>query len=594
MKTNIILILVLSAIIICPISVSALTCSDLCKAVPPDRWGGTTTKSFSIGECDSKSAIDLSSNTAQTGNACLTGGKCAYNLNKISVKEGEMPDCPYPHKCYCYDTTPCSPNCFSRCNSGGCGDQKGVEVSFGDDPGGKCNSYCTAPERGFSTGKCFDESIKGDNTGYSGVCYYGLLAFYCSDVGCECKVNGANKNCYCYKTQPCPDGSDYTQQGTNHCDAVTGCTVSGTPGTITTTTTTTTTTTMGTGTGTGDSGVVIDLIKTAVYKIVMTLYCLVLYIASAVAALFIIITGIKYMSSDEEGGRAESRKRMVYAIVGLMVVVLACPLVNLLFAGTNIGIPNASGGKDACPPCPIIAQLSSTGGKLGGGTVTTGSTSGAKCSDSDACAANFFCANMFYFNAKNKDSKQTESLCESSLGKDAECDTGWEDAGSNKKVCKTGYSCKKDSSSSTGYNCKVNAAASQCTTTKYCEDTYTTKYCDKSGNCQNKVGDAKGGGDCGGMEISGLDNKVCSSEWCIGGGCSEVDICTSSDDCDIHYTQKNKYCKNGKCVDKIAEKLRCDNSMEISKDNNRACRYGNCVKDPARGADVTSLYCLKS
>ena len=350
----------------------------------------------------------------------------------------------------------------------------------------------------------------------------------------------------------------------------------------------------GTGTGTGDTDV-ISKIKTAVYKIVMTLYCLVLYIASAVAALFIIITGIKYMSSDEEGGRAESRKRMVYAIAGLMIVILACPLVNLLFAGTNIGIPNASGGKDACPGCPIIGQLSSTGGGGGGtGTGTTGLASGAKCSDSDACDANLFCANMFYFKAKNSDSKQTESLCLSRLGKDAECDTGWENLGksSNERVCKTLFSCKKDSSSSTGYNCKANAAANQCTSTKYCEDTFVNKYCDKSGNCQNKVGDANGGGDCGGMEISGLDNKVCNSEWCIGGLCSEVDTCKSSDDCDIHYTQKTKYCKNEKCVDKLVNKARCDNSMEISKDNNRACNTGNCVKDPAKGIDVTSLYCL--
>ena len=113
---------------------------------------------------------------------------------------------------------------------------------------------------------------------------------------------------------------------------------------------------------TGEKKSVFDRIKDGIYQILMTLYCIVLYIAATVAALFIILTGIQYMSSDEESGRAASRKRLEYALIGLMVVALACPIVNVLFSGTDIGIEDANGNKVPCPRCPLIP---------GGGTEPT-------------------------------------------------------------------------------------------------------------------------------------------------------------------------------------------------------------------------------
>jgi hypothetical protein len=110
----------------------------------------------------------------------------------------------------------------------------------------------------------------------------------------------------------------------------------------------------GTNTGSGEKKSVFDRIKDGVYEIIMTLYCIVLYLASGVAALFIILTGLKYMSSDEESGRAESRKRLEYALIGLIVVALACPLVNIFFSGTGIGVEDKYGNKVPCPRCPLV------------------------------------------------------------------------------------------------------------------------------------------------------------------------------------------------------------------------------------------------
>jgi len=111
----------------------------------------------------------------------------------------------------------------------------------------------------------------------------------------------------------------------------------------------------------------INNIKTSVYIVVVNLYCIVLYIATAVAALFVVITGIKYMSSDDGGSRAESRNRMAYAVIGLAVIALACPLVNMLFGNTNIGIPDSSGKRVPCPGCPYLEQITSTGEGISGG-----------------------------------------------------------------------------------------------------------------------------------------------------------------------------------------------------------------------------------
>ncbi len=127
----------------------------------------------------------------------------------------------------------------------------------------------------------------------------------------------------------------------------------------------------GTGTGAGEKKSVFDRIKDGVYQIIMTLYCLVLYVAAGIAALFIILTGLKYMSSDEESGRAESRRRLEYALIGLIVVALACPLVNIFFSGTDIGIDDGNGNKVACPGCPL---LPGSGGIGPTPTTTTTST----------------------------------------------------------------------------------------------------------------------------------------------------------------------------------------------------------------------------
>jgi hypothetical protein len=106
----------------------------------------------------------------------------------------------------------------------------------------------------------------------------------------------------------------------------------------------------------------IDDVKTGVYEVVILLYCIVLYLASALAALFIILTGLKYMSSDDGAERLNSRKQLTYALIGLLVIAMACPAVNMFFSGGDIGIPDKSGNKVPCPGCPFIYTY--TGGDM--------------------------------------------------------------------------------------------------------------------------------------------------------------------------------------------------------------------------------------
>jgi hypothetical protein len=101
-------------------------------------------------------------------------------------------------------------------------------------------------------------------------------------------------------------------------------------------------------------------IKNVVYEVVIILYCILLYIASSIAALLIILTGIKYMSSEDEEGRIDSKKRLTYSIIGLLVIALVCPMVNIFFSGSDIGIPDANGVKIPCQGCPFIWSF--TGG----------------------------------------------------------------------------------------------------------------------------------------------------------------------------------------------------------------------------------------
>jgi len=564
---------------------AASTCKEYC-----------TGKGYAGGYCfnydDSTKSEDVGwvEHGANDG-ACSTDlTKCNYAIVAIGCHDLDdgskniCGDCSAMHAniwCNCYKTMDCPTNCRSECKSTGC--RNSAEISSDATCGTSCTTQdCSGAK--CTGGSCTPTPGLGE-TWSGGVCYFGVT--YVKNANCP-GATGAAGYCSCWRSQPCPDTSAEGLAGMaeNKCDAKQGCRTA-----EFITSSTTTTTTPGTEGGM-DSSKVIDLIKTAVYKIVMTLYCLVLYIASAVAALFIIITGIKYMSSDEEGGRAESRKRMVYAIAGLMVVVLACPLVNFLFAGTNIGIPNASGGKDACPPCPIIGQLSSTGGGLGGwtgGYSGGGDTGGSwftpdrikqaesfqECSDPKTCPSGKVCATTAGTYRCYPKIADGYSISESGLKPLP--------PGTNVNLCNSGYSL--------GDKCAHNPICSNAADCKNSDE-----YCPAGKNmiCAKKKATGTGSDSaCSASMIFGDSNPdvMCTSKWCIEGYCSAAGACASSDDCDKHYSG-GYYCKNvngeGKCTTKLT-KGRCD-SLEIKGEDNRVCSSGKCGI-PA-GSSQTSKECI--
>ncbi len=78
-------------------------------------------------------------------------------------------------------------------------------------------------------------------------------------------------------------------------------------------------------------------IEKRVNEVVCTLFNVVVMVAGGIAALMIIIAGLKYTTAGENPGQADDAKKMVsYAFIGLLMVAIACPLVDYLVSNTNI------------------------------------------------------------------------------------------------------------------------------------------------------------------------------------------------------------------------------------------------------------------
>jgi len=322
--------------------------------------------------------------------------KCNYAITSINchhLDEGSKNicgDCSAMHAniyCTCYKTMDCTKNCRSECKSTGCNNSQEIQSDS------TCGEYCKWHDCGdveCTGGACVKTPGLGEMWS-GGVCYFSIS--YVKNQNCE-GATGAAGYCACWRSDPCPDTSAEGLEGMaeNKCDANRGCTTGscakidscgdytkeqcasqpckGKVGECVWNEDTGKCTEKGwivPPEPTEPTDGLINNIKTSVYIVVVNLYCIVLYIATAVAALFVVITGIKYMSSDDGGSRAESRNRMAYAVIGLAVIALACPLVNMLFGNTNIGIPDSSGKRVPCPGCPYLEQITSTGEGISGG-----------------------------------------------------------------------------------------------------------------------------------------------------------------------------------------------------------------------------------
>lgn len=439
-----------------------------------------------------------------------------------------------------------------------------------------CQACCGAPETACSEAKCTgcDATVGGKG------CYFHLgttaLTKLCSDCSSvtKCEDYVSNNQGDACKANECkvnlPDGCK--PQGFTSVNCISAS--------ITTTTTTTTTTTISGGGGGGGSGEgsseVINKIKTAVYTIVMHLYCLVVYISAALAALFVIITGIKYMSSDEEGGRAEARRRMVYSLAGLMVIALACPLVNLLFSNTNIGIPDASGNKVPCRGCPYINEMSSGGGgDLGGwgGGFSGGDTSDRswwsdparkkqaesfqECSESQPCPTGKVCADTatgtYRCYPKIADGhKVGDSDLQPLPGHD------------KRELCMSGMLDHDDDTCMENPGCPNNA------------DCDTDEYCGTDGFCHPDLGETAS---CGTnlMKSSSDDaDDMCQSKWCTSHGCRPKDKCWVMEDCTSH--DDGTYCNDNQaiCFKKADVDDECHASWVLGGNADLMCESGHC------------------
>ncbi|MFZ2456416.1 MAG: pilin [Candidatus Altiarchaeia archaeon] len=459
--------------------------------------------------------------------------------------------------CNCYNKTECATNCRSECDAKGCMNSQVIPSDA------TCETFCKA--RDCKGEKCTGGSCTaapGLGEAWSGgVCYFGIT--YEKNANCPGQTDAAGY-CSCWREHPCPDTSAEGLEGMaeNQCDANLGCR---TPGYVTPTPSPTPSPSPSPTEGTGSSGDIINRIKTAVYKIVITLYCLVLYLATAVAALFAVMTGIKYMSSDDGSSRAESRNRMIYALLGLMIIALACPLVNILFAGTNIGIPE-NGKLVPCKGCPYINEISTAGGDLGGwegGYSGGGDTGGSwytderikeansfqTCSASEPCPDGRVCAattGEYRCYPKIADGYSISASDLTPL------------SGINGDLCSSGYA--------NGDKCIKNP---KCSKASGCA---SGQYCGADSYCKTKLAEED---DCAASMMLGDTNPdvMCKSKWCVDGRCVSAGNCIGPDDCSRHYS--GKYCDgNGVCKTRLSEDSVCKTGQIIGGTADEMCKDG--------------------
>ena len=61
--------------------------------------------------------------------------------------------------------------------------------------------------------------------------------------------------------------------------------------------------------------------------------CLIIVISSGIASLLLILAGARYVAADDPGTRAGLRRLMTGIIIGLLIVLLAIPIINFVIAG---------------------------------------------------------------------------------------------------------------------------------------------------------------------------------------------------------------------------------------------------------------------
>ena len=113
-------------------------------------------------------------------------------------------------------------------------------------------------------------------------------------------------------------------------------------------------------------------IEKRVNEVVCTLFNLVMMVAGGIASLMIIIAGIKYTTAGDDPAKADDAKKMIgYALTGLIIVAIACPLIDYLVSNTNI-VPFEKSCK-----CFFYSGGGNRSTTTTGGTTTTSSSGGS-------------------------------------------------------------------------------------------------------------------------------------------------------------------------------------------------------------------------
>jgi hypothetical protein len=102
-------------------------------------------------------------------------------------------------------------------------------------------------------------------------------------------------------------------------------------------------------------------------------------VSVGIAALLIMVAGLKYMSSDDANERTESRNMIMRVLSALIVIAVAAQVVNYLAAGSNVGSIDIESCNDLFPTTtrgggPTTAPTTATTSTTTNGTTTTVST----------------------------------------------------------------------------------------------------------------------------------------------------------------------------------------------------------------------------
>jgi len=500
--------------------------------------------------------------------AATNGLKCWYRPEVIAG--GYCEECPTGGSCNTYNVAG-----LLACTEDKCGystilyscnwDDATSKCVTGGKPG-ECNRYCTS--NGYSEGYCFASEKTGHECDTESYCNYMMFSFdlptdecddsmsycvctkksactpdcekRCSDSGCGDDPCASITKCEDYKKEQCTANPCKTKINAE-------CELEGDL----------CKTKAGGGGGEGDS--VIDKIKAAVKNLACTVYVIIYYTASGFVALVLLLSGVKWMTSDEAGGRIEARRRLSYAIIGLIVIILACPIINFFFANTDIvrkgpcdcgNLPFSGGGGgigslskmeniDNLDTCTTMAECGSS--NFCGDTTAAAYHCFPKQADGEVAGEpSYFTGDIASWTVKSIDGKPS-SMCKSGFVKDGKC--------------------------------AKSSVVSGCSSAAGCD---SDQYCGSEGFCHYKkvTGDTS---ECGSSGILGdHPDKMCKSGWCINGKCMATSNCDKTVDCDRHYN--GYYCgSDGKCHRKVGKDGYCKGSTVVgpeSGNRDEVCQLG--------------------